>query len=466
MSKNMHLVLHDKSILKGLILLSIPIFLNNVLKSLHDLVDAIFVARMKGYTQLELDSALSAINIYFPVNFLFLSIGIGLSVGAVAIVSQYIGADRFDLAKKYASRLMLIGVLISVFIVLLLVGVSDVFFDAHLIARAMGAEDIGLAFASEYFLIRSFDLLFIFPFLIYQAIRQAQGETLKPVLLNVIAIILNMIFTGVFIAVFEMGIAGAAYATVLANAIITPFIFFDLFGSKKHIRIAFKDMTIDHQTIEDVIRFALPASFGQGMTAFGFIIIQSLVLSYGVEVSTGFGLGARFTTLLLYPVIALSNVNATYVGMNIGQKNEVRAKRSYILTRRLSLGIMLLGMAIMIPLRGDVVAFILGNDTSRSYEIGVEFALWFLLTQPFMAIFQTFIGLFNGAGLSKYTMRLSLLRLWAFRIPLVLLLMLLFEDGNYASIFYALMLSNIMVLPFGFYYESKIRYEMQVTLHA
>ena len=466
MSKNMQLVLHDKSILKGLVILSIPIFLNNVMKSLHDLVDAIFVARMKGYTQLELDSALSAINIYFPVNFLFLSIGIGLSVGAVAIVSQYIGAERFDLAKKYASRLMLIGVVLSIMIVTMLIGVSDVFFDSHLIAKAMGAEGIGLAFASEYFFIRSFDLLFVFPFLIYQAIRQAQGETLKPVILNVIAILLNMIFTWLFISVFQLGIAGAAYATVLANAIITPFIFADLFFSKKHIKISIKDMKLDHQTIEDVIRFALPASFGQGMTALGFIIIQSLVLSYGVEVSTGFGLGARFTTLLLYPVIALSNVNATYVGMNIGQKNAARAKQSYIITRRLSLAIMLLGVAIMIPIRGEVVAFILGNSTSRSYQIGVEFALWFLLTQPFMAIFQTFIGLFNGSGLSKYTMRLSLLRLWVFRIPLVIILMLLFEEGNYASIFYALMISNIIVLPFGFYYESKIRYEMQVSIDA
>ena len=75
MSKNLQLVLHDKNILKGLVLLAISIFLNNVLKSLHDLVDAIFAARMEGYSQLELDSALSVINIYFPVNFLFLSVG-------------------------------------------------------------------------------------------------------------------------------------------------------------------------------------------------------------------------------------------------------------------------------------------------------------------------------------------------------------------------------------------------------
>ncbi|MDA0871983.1 MAG: MATE family efflux transporter [Firmicutes bacterium] len=466
MSKNIHLILHDKNILKGLILLSIPIFLNNVLKSLHDLVDAIFVARMDGYNQLELDSAISAINIYFPVNFLFLSIGIGLSVGAVAIVSQYIGAKRDDLAKKYASQLMLIGFIISLLIVGILIFISDVVFDHHLIALAMGARGVGLDFASKYFLIRGFDLLFIFPFLIYQSIRQAEGETLKPVLLNVIAIILNMIFTGLFIVVFKMGVVGAAYATVLANALITPFIFIDLFYSKKHLRISVKEMKLDHQTVEDVIKFALPASFGQGMTALGFIIIQSLVLSYGVEVSTGFGIGSRLTTILLYPVIALSNVNASYIGMNIGHHNIERAKRSYILTRYLSLLIMVIGVLIMLPFRYDVVAFILGNNTSRSYEIGVEFAFWFLLTQPVMAIFQTFIGLYNGAGLSKYTMFLSLLRLWFFRIPLVLILMLVFEEGNYASIFYALMISNIMVLPFGFYFESKIRYEMQVTLHA
>lgn len=466
MSKNMHLILHDKKILKGLILLSIPIFLNNVMKSLHDLVDAIFVARMEGFSQLELDSAISAINIYFPVNFLFLSLGIGLSVGAVAIVSQYVGAKRLDLAKKYASQLMFIGFMMSLIIVTILVLISDVIFDHHLIALAMGANGIGLDFASDYFLIRGFDLLFVFPFLIYQSIRQAEGETLKPVLLNVAAIILNMILTALFIVVFKMGVVGAAYATILANAMITPFIFIDLFKSKKHLRISIKEMHLDHQTVEDVIKFALPASFGQGMTALGFIIIQSLVLSYGVEVSTGFGIGSRFTTILLYPVIALSNVNASYIGMNIGHHNIERAKRSYVLTRYLSLSIMIIGVLIMIPLRHEVVAFILGNNTSRSYEIGVEFALWFLLTQPFMAVFQTFIGLFNGAGLSKYTMFLSLLRLWVFRIPLVLLFMLIFEEGNYASIFYALMISNILVLPFGFYYESKIRYEMQVTLHA
>jgi Na+-driven multidrug efflux pump len=152
--------------------------------------------------------------------------------------------------------------------------------------------------------------------------------------------------------------------------------------------------------------------------------------------------------------------------MNIGQNNAERAKRSYLITRRLSLVLMLVGISIMIPFRGTVVAFILGNNVSSSYVIGVEFALWFLLTQPFMAIFKTFIGLFNGAGLSKYTMRLSLLRLWVFRIPLVLFFMVIFEPGNYTGIFYALILSNIFVLPFGFYYESKIRYEMQVTLHA
>ncbi len=87
---------------------------------------------------------------------------------------------------------------------------------------------------------------------------------------------------------------------------------------------------------------------------------------------------------------------------------------------------MLIGISIMIPFRGSVVAFILGNNVSSSYFIGVEFCFVVFINPTFYGHFSDIFGLFNGAGLSKYTMRLSLLRLWVFRIPLVLLFMAIF----------------------------------------
>ena len=465
-TKNIKRVLYDPSILKGLIILAIPIFLNNLMKSLHDMVDAIFVARMPGYSQLELDAALTALNIYFPVNFLFLALGIGLSIGTVAIVSQYIGANEEALARLYAAKLFFMGIVLAIILILILVIVSDVVFDVHLIAYAMGAREDALAFASEYFLVRAFDLIFVFAFIVYQAIRQAQGETLKPVVLNSIGIILNIVFTFLFIRVFEMGIVGAAFATVLANALILPFILHDLFFSKKHITIDVKEMMPTKESFADMSRFAFPAAFGQAMTAFGFIIIQSLILSYGVSVSSGFSVAARLTMLLLYPVVALGQVTSTYVGMNIGHNKPSRAQKSYMIMRKLSVSLMIVGVVTVLPFRNAFIAFILGTNSSESYLIGTEFVFWLLMTQPFMAMFQTFTSLYNGAGMSRYTMILSLIRLWGFRIPLIILYMLLFKSDGYEGIYIAMMISNILIMPIGFYFEKKINYEIQVRLYA
>jgi len=465
-TKNIRRVLYDPSILKGLVILAIPIFLNNLMKSLHDMVDAIFVARMPGYTQIELDAALTALNIYFPVNFLFLALGIGLSIGTVAIISQYIGANQEALARKYAAKLFFMGIVFAIILVLILIVVSDVIFDVHLIAYAMGARGDALAFASEYFLVRAFDLIFVFAFIVYQAIRQAQGETLRPVILNSIGIILNIVFTFLFISVFEMGIVGAAFATVLANALILPFILHDLFFSKKHITIRIQEMMPTKDSFADIIQFAFPAAFGQAMTAFGFIIIQSLILSYGVAVSSGFSVAARLTMLLLYPVIALGQVTSTYVGMNIGHDKPLRAQKSYEIMGKLSLSLMIIGVLIVLPFRNLFIAFILGTNSSESYLIGTEFVFWLLMTQPFMAMFQTFTSLYDGAGMSRYSMILSLIRLWGFRIPLILIYMLLFKSGGYEGIYIAMMISNILILPIGFYFEKKINYEIQVRLYA
>lgn len=465
-SKNIRRVLHDPNILKGLIILSIPIFLNNLMKSLHDMVDAIFVARMPGYNQLELDAALTALNIYFPVNFLFLALGIGLSIGTVAIVSQYVGANEERLAKLYAAKLFFMGIVFAVLLLIILIVVSDMFFDYHLIAYWMGARGDALTFASEYFLVRAFDLVFVFAFVVYQAIRQAQGETLKPVILNSIGIVLNILFTWLFISVFEVGIVGAAFATVLANVLIMPFILHDLFFSKKHLTIEFKDMLPTKEALFDMSRFAFPAAFGQAMTAFGFIIIQSLILSYGVSVSSGFSVAARLTMLLLYPVVALGQVTSTYVGMNIGYDKPLRAQKSYYLMRKFSVLLMIVGVLIFLPFRNVFIAFILGTNTSESFRIGTEFVFWLLMTQPFMAMFQTFTSLYNGAGMSRYTMILSLIRLWGFRIPLIVLYMLLFKGGGYEGVYIAMMISNILIMPIGFYFEKKINYEIQVRLSA
>jgi Na+-driven multidrug efflux pump len=76
------------------------------------------------------------------------------------------------------------------------------------------------------------------------------------------------------------------------------------------------------------------------------------------------------------------------------------------------------------------------------------------------------MGLFNGVGMSKYTMFLSLLRLWGMRIPLLLLYPIVIPNASYEAMYVTMMISNILVIPIGLYYESKINFDVKVRLHA
>lgn len=462
--ENIERILHEPSIIKGIVIMAIPVFLNNLLKSLHDLVDAVFIARMPVESPEVMDSALAALNIHWPIFNFFMALGIGLSIASVSIVSQYLGANRKDLAKSYASKLVFLSILLGILITGIFLLASDLVLGYNLFAYLMGARGDALKFAGEYFRIRSFEFVFVFIFLAYQAIRQASGETLRPVLLNISGIFVNIVLTWLFVSKLGMGISGAAYATLIAQIVVVPLLIIDLFTTKKYVKISLSEMALDKEVIKDMGRFAVPASVGQAVSSLGFVIIQSIILSYGDHVSAGFSVGNRISSLLLNPVVAISSIMAAYIGLNIGHHQPERAKKSYQISRNLSLWIMVIGISIIIPLRNPIIVFIIGTSASRSFDVASEYTVWILLTQPLMAIFQSHVGLFNGAGRPNLTLRMSMVRLWFIRVPLVLILMWVLPKEMYQGIFYAMMISNIAIVFYGHYLEKQINYEVQVRL--
>jgi putative MATE family efflux protein len=462
--ENLERILHEPSILKGIVIMAIPVFLNNLLKSLHDMVDAIFVARIDFPAESVKEAALAAMNIHWPIFNFFMALGVGLGVATVAMVSQYVGANRRDLASRYASKLMMLAIIFGLLITLLFFATSDTILGYNLFAYLMGARGEALQFAGQYFRIRSYEFVLVFIFVVYQSIRQATGETLFPVILNVGGIFINILLTWLFISVFKWGIPGAAYATLIAHAAPIPFIIYDLFKSKKHITISIPEMNLDVDTVKDMGRFAIPAAVGQAVSSLGFVVIQSIILRYGNDVSAGFSVGNRISSLLLNPVIAISSITAAYIGLNIGHHQPERAKQSYFVSRNLSFLLMSAGVAIIIPLRFPIIGFILDSNVSDAYRISGEYTLWLLLTQPLMSLFQSYIGLFNGSGHSNYTLRMAMARLWGMRIPLVFLFMYLLPSNDYRGIFWAMMISNLLILPYGHYLKKSINYEVQVRL--
>lgn len=450
--KKSHLILEDKNIYKGILILAFPMMLNNFIKTIHDVVDMFFVSRIPGYST----DAVSAISLTFPIVFTFISIGIGLSDAGTSLISQHIGSGNLDRAKKYAANLIILSLILGV-----VLNVAS-YFTAKPIMILMGTEGFVLENSIRYLKIRAFELPFTFLFFAFTAIRQASGDTTTPVIYGVVTVILNIILSPILISVLNMGVVGAAYGTLLANILIIPFGLMQLFKSKTGITIGFKYLNLEKDVSKKIIKTGVPASLGQSFTSIGFVIMNGIIVSYGMQTVAAFSVGNRISSLILHPAMAIGGILSAYLGQNIGNGNIARAREAFKKSLILSIAIMGVGALIVMPFREFTLSFFIKEDVV-AMALAKEYLFYLLLGLPLMGIFQTFVGTFNGTGNTKYTFLFTVTRLWLLRIPTVYSFKLYSSVGS-SGIWYAMLISNILIVPVGMYLYSRVDYKPKVEI--
>lgn len=442
------LILHEKNMYKAFLVLSLPVMGANFLKALHDMVDTFFVGQMENSV-----AAQAGMSISWPLLNILLSFNVGLAVAGVALISQFLGADQNEEARHYSGLLLSASVITGVIVNALLFAVSPV------IMRLMGAYGDVLTCAVDYLRIRSFEMVFVFMFTAFQAVRQAQGDTVTPVILSVISVIVNIIFTAVFIRIMNMGVKGAAYATVLGQAAVTPFILWGFFKGKSKFRLGIRDIIMDGKGMKKLVRIAAPSAGSQALSSFGFLILQAVILDYGKEVSAAFSIGNKISNMLLIVVMAISTVMAAFVGQNIGADNKERAQKSYIVSRNIALAMTFIGVIVLFPVRKFMVG-LLSNDP-RTIEITMEYIFWVLFTQPLFAMFQNYLGVFNGSGNTRLSLWMSVARLWFMRLPMILVFKICTDLGR-KGIWYSMVISNVLIVLLGHFLLKKVDYEPKI----
>lgn len=449
--KKTRLILHGEPIWTGLIRLSIPVFLVNILKTLHDLVDGIFLGQVPGMIGDQPIATLmqSAIGLVWPVYFIFLSFGMGLSVAGNALIGQYIGRGDRDSARGNAANLLLMSTALGLLFTLL------VYVSIPFILRWMGSDGMELTYGVQYLRIRSFELPFLFISFAFQAIRQSTGDTTSPVLVNAFAIFVNIGLTALFVLKYGWGIQGAAIATLIANALMLPIILVFFAFAKSGLRVKFQRKAFDLTISKDILKIALPASSGQAIQAMGFIILNSFIRSFGESVMAGFYYGNRINSLVMFPVLSISSIVAIYIAQNIGASNPERAKKAFRVGMRISILLMSVGAIIIIPFRFDLVSLFSKDPEALLYA--ADYTLFLHIGLPLMAVFQTFLSTFQGSGDTKFSLVMAVVRLWAIRIPLVWISVNLTNLGP-AGIWYAILISNFLMVFVGMYLFKKVKF--------
>ena len=289
---------------------------------------------------------------------------------------------------------------------------------------------------------------------------------ITPVIFNIVSFFVNVIFTYTFMKFLNMGVAGSAYATLIAQSFIVPFFLIMMFKDKKaEVYLDFSDLNFDVRRITRIFSMAWPIAISQSFTSFGFMILNKLIVGFGEQTVSAFSIGNNINMLILMPVMGIGGVLATFVGQNIGAGNEKRARDSVKKSAILSISIMLIGMAIIIPLRKFLGGIFL-SDLPEALELSSQYMMFLFLGLPLMAIYQIFMGAYQGSGETKFSLILSIIRLWLLRIPLLLLYDRILGLHYPDVIWYAMTISNFASIIIGLILYSFCKFKPKIIINA
>lgn len=390
------------SILKKLVAFMIPILGALILQAAYGAVDLIVVGRY-GST-----SGLSGVSTGSQVLNLVTFAVTQLAMGITVLIARYLGEKRPQEIGAVIGGATLVFAGISVVLFILMVGF------AYPISVLMQAPEEAVELTTMYVRICGGGIFFIAAYNVLSAIFRGLGDSKSPLLFVLIACIINIIGDLVLVAGFHLDAAGAAAATVLAQACSVVFAICILV--KKHLpfTIARNDFKWNAQCGK-FLRIGLPLAFQEVLTQLSFLALCAFVNRLGLEASSGYGVACKIVNFAMLVPSALMQSLASFVSQNVGAGKEKRARQT--LFTGIGVGLVV-GCFVFcfVMFRGDLLAGIFTTDTAviqRGYEYLKGFAPETIMT----AFLFSMIGYFNGNNRTVWVMTQGMIQTLLIRLP-------------------------------------------------
>ena len=387
---------------------AIPSIISMVVSSLYNIVDQIFIGKGVGY----LGNA--ATNVAFPLTTICLAICLMIGIGTASRFSLNIGAKKMDKAREVAGNAIYLTILASILYFVLV----QAFLPKLLVA--FGATENVMSYAMVYTRITTFGVPFLMACNVCSNLIRADGSPKYSMMCMVIGAIINTILDPIFIFIFHMGVAGAAWATIIGQ-IISSFVAIRYLFHFKNIRLSLP-VTLN------VCAIGMSAGINQLAILLVQIVLNNSLTYYGQFSAYGSdiplaacGIVMKVNSILLAFIIGISQGMQPIAGFNYGAKKYDRVRNILILSLGINLIISLIGWYLFMFQTSSVLS-IFGTQDGLYFEFATKFMKIFLslcLVNGFQIISS---GFFSSIGKPVKGMILSLTRQVIFLIPLLLLL--------------------------------------------
>lgn len=389
--------------------LSLPATVGMVVNALYNFFDTLFLGIWVG------DNAIGGLTISFPIQMLVMAIGQLIGVGAASAISRYLGAKEIERADQVAGNaytlMVLFGILFS--------ALGLLFIDP--ILMLFGATPTLLPFAHEYmsviFIGSSF---FIFAMGSNNMIR-AEGNAKTAMITMLIGTGLNLVLDPVFIKVLDMGIRGAAIATVISQFLSFLFILRYFLTGRSSLKVQPHHFRLKLAVVNDIFKIGLPVFIRQVANSLLAIVLNNSLGFYGGDLAINvFGVANRLLMFIFMPLFGVVQGFQPIAGYNYGARNYPRVRESVSLAVKTTVMLSTLGW-LMVQFFSEPL-FTLFTDTPAMIDLGKTALKTMLFAVPVVGIQIISATLFQSLGKAVPSFVLSLLRQMIILIPLVLLL--------------------------------------------
>lgn len=380
----------EGSIFKCLLYFALPLMVGNFFQQLYNTVDSIIVGNFVG------KEALAAIGSVDSIINTYIGFFVGLSAGAGVVISQYYGASDDENVHKAVHTTIAITLIMAIGTTIISLFTTDIFLRISRVPSDVWPE------AETYLGIYFLGLVGLLIYNMGSGILRAVGDSKHPLYFLIFSALSNTVLDIIFVANLRLGVAGAAYATIISQALSALLVLYTLIKTNDCYKISFKKIRIYPKLLKQIFRIGLPTALQMMVTAFSNVFVQSYINSFGSAAMAGYSSYNKIDKVCLLPLQSIGLAITTFMGQNIGAGNSERAIKGVKTATRMNVvtAIVLLTFLWVVA---PYLIYIFNQD-----EEVIHYGTIFLRTMsPFflcVAYNQIHNGALKGAGNTKIPM--------------------------------------------------------------
>ena len=439
----------DMPVNRLMVQMGIPMILSMALQAVYNIVDSAFVGNMKVGSE----SALNALTLVFPVQMLMVAVGIGTGVGTNALLARTLGQGNAKKAAKVAGNSLFLGAII--YVVCLLFGIFGV--KSYIASQTLESEVISMG--TSYLricCIISFGIIF---FSLFEKLLQATGRSLYSTIGQVVGAVVNIILDPLMIygigPVPEMGVEGAAYATVIGQVASAVLLLVFHLRFNKEFEHGMKFMKPDAGIIREIYSIGLPAIIAQALMSI-MVYVMNLILKFSPSAQTAYGLFYKVQQFALFIAFGLRDAITPIIAFAYGMGSKKRIRDGIKYGLLYTIGLMIFGILITELFPGAFAA-LFNAGQSRTYFISAMHVI--SISFIFAGINVAYQGIYQALDGGLESLVISLLRQLIIILPLAGIFSVFVRNGQMgvSLIWWAFPITEAMACLVGYGFLKKIR---------